>query len=1146
MSFSDYANDFDNSTSSIRSSKDGHFSPSDAARRFTWAYDELQGPLSPGQGLLGFPGFFDNYATAPAPPDLGAFRDTITFFPSRRTISRPIELAASESVPDPYKPQFGGALIISPDGIDHRFEQHRSEESVAYAQNDGSPASIMTYFAEAWYFVPVHIALQLQRAGYHREALDWFRSVYDYTAPLDQRRIAALLARERPPATSAAAQGFTDYRRDANWDWLGDPLNPHRIARTRANTYTRFTNLSIIRCLLEYGESEFTRDTPESVPVARLLFESALELLESADLVQRYGNRCEDLIGRLELKYGDEYLEVVNGSHERWAESLALGSVEKLVPELDKILASGKSAANKREEFAALVESAVTSGGGSEKVGELLDREAELRAEATDAVMMSAPVAGYLARLDTRGDAQASAGAVIASGDAAFVAGAHEFERPASVRIPAAMITACLPPNPLLRALRLRAEANLYKIRTCRNISGVKRELDTYAAPTDTVTGLPSIGSGGQLSVPGLAPLRPTPYRYLALIGRAKEMVQLAQQLETSMLSALQQRDNEAYGLLKARQDVRHSRAVVTLQDLRINEAQDEVQLAELERDRASIQMETYEEWINEGLLAVEEVIVAAYIVGAVAQAANAIASPWAGAQAPNFGFAAAAAASGAVAAAAQGVANVASVYANLERRKQEWNLARDIARQDIAIGNQQIRVANDRKQIVSQEHVIAQLEADNADRTVEFLAGKFTNAELYDWMAAVLEGVYRYFLQQATAMAQLASAQLAFERQETPPPYIRADYWEPLAEAGSGDGPSPDRRGLTGSARLLQDIYQLDQYWFDTNTRKLQLSKTISLAQLAPVEFQRFRESGVITFATPMELFDRDFPGHYLRLIKRVRTSVVALVPPTEGIRAMLTSARVSRVVTGGDIFQTVRVQHGPDAVALTAPRDATGVFELEPQQELLAPFEGIGVDAFWEFRMPRASNPIDYDAIADVLITVDYSALNSFDYGSQVAQKLGRTISADRAYSFRNEFSDAWYDLHNPDETLTPMTVAFEIGKADFPPNLEDLRIAQVALFFASSTDSSAELQVNSLTLTEVGSTGKIGGAAATSAGLISTRRGNAGSWLALLGESPVGTWELALSNTSTVRQLFETEQLDDILFVVTYSGRLPEWPT
>ena len=62
--------------------------------------------------------------------------------------------------------------------------------------------------------------------------------------------------------------------------------------------------------------------------------------------------------------------------------------------------------------------------------------------------------------------------------------------------------------------------------------------------------------------------------------------------------------------------------------------------------------------------------------------------------------------------------------------------------------------------------------------------------------------------------------------------------------------------------------------------------------------------------FVTPMELFDRDFPGHYLRLIRRVRVSVIALVPPTRGLRATLSASGISRVVAGGDSFETIQVR--------------------------------------------------------------------------------------------------------------------------------------------------------------------------------------------------------------------------------------------
>ncbi len=414
--------------------------------------------------------------------------------------------------------------------------------------------------------------------------------------------------------------------------------------------------------------------------------------------------------------------------------------------------------------------------------------------------------------------------------------------------------------------------------------------------------------------------------------------------------------------------------------------------------------------------------------------------------------------------------------------------------------------------------------------------------------MSGILEGVYGYFLHQATSIAQLAAQQLAFERQEAPPPFILADYWEAPGDGlGLGnDGEGADRRGLTGSARLLQDIYKLDQYAFDTDKRKLQLSRTISLARLMPVEFQQFRETGVLNFATPMELFDRDFPGHYLRLIKRVRTSVIALIPPTEGIRATLSTVGISRVVIGGNgLFQVAPIKRSPESVALTSPMNATGLFELTPQtpQEMLLPFEGMGVDTSWELRMPKPSNPFDYSTIADVLLTLEYTALNDFTYQQQVIYQLDTDFSAERPFSFRNEFADPWYDLHNPELTAMPMVVRFRTRRQDFPPNVEDLKIQHVVLYFARRDETTFEVPVTYLRFTEQGGAGAVDGGATSIDGIISTRRGNAGSWTKMLGKSPIGEWELALPNE--MRSRFKDEEIEDMLFVITYRGRTPEWP-
>src|SRR5205823_1591213 len=102
----------------------------------------------------------------------------------------------------------------------------------------------LVYLEEAYYFVPVLAGLQLQRGGEYVAALDWFRLVYDYTLPSQQRSLIGL----------ALGPSGGNYRDDPNiqgdeYDWLRDPLNPHAIARTRRNAYHRFTLLSVNKCL---------------------------------------------------------------------------------------------------------------------------------------------------------------------------------------------------------------------------------------------------------------------------------------------------------------------------------------------------------------------------------------------------------------------------------------------------------------------------------------------------------------------------------------------------------------------------------------------------------------------------------------------------------------------------------------------------------------------------------------------------------------------------------------------------------------------------------------------------------------------------------------------------------------------------------
>jgi receptor-binding and translocation channel-forming TcA subunit of Tc toxin/ABC toxin-like protein/putative peptidoglycan binding protein len=1100
--------------------------------------------------------------------DQGAFRGGFN-----NTTGDPTKLNQSDRLP--LTPRCSGPFEITEQLSDSAKAVRRQRIANVFSANQDGPDSHQTYLEEAYYFVPVFLALQLRRRAQFSSALNWFSTVYDYSLPEPERKLYhGLIEEERLSENLKRAT-----------NWLRDPLNPHAIAATRANSYSRFTLLAIIQCLLEFADAEFTMDSAESVGRARGLYSLALDLLNS-DVLGKQGNPCEALVEELDTDLGPIIASEAVEWQPLWEEAIATLARSGNLQVLDQVIANIQTVflnvnvplLSRLTTMLEIVAEAAVPGLPAITLATIEDQRREVANEVHSMLFANADIfdrarhprkcfADGVRRtisavfgvseneLDTAdlpvlreplrvGHAREVAAPAIgfsipsrfernplatATLVEAFTAEplpainlAMEF---ASGYLPLVNPEFCVQPNPIPAALRLQAEVNLFKIRTCRNIAGDERQLELLATPTDLASIVPSIGSNGTLVLPGPRNLRPTQFRYSVLIERAKQLVGFAQQIEAAFLSALEKRDAEFFQLIRARQELRLSRAGVRLNELRTREAEHAINIALLQREMAEIQEDHFDALIDEkGALGVQ---VASLVTDFFAS-------------------------SGA------GIFKAAAGFVDLANQQREWKLKRTLAEKEIEIGKIQIRAARDHLGVVGQERNIGEMQADHAEATAEFLTNKFTNAELFEWMSEVLEGVYSFFLKQATATARLAEVQLAFERQELAPAIIQADYWEaPLGiEVGPSDS-APDRRGLTGSARLLRDVSQLDQIAFETNKRKLQLTKTISLAQTAPVEFQRFRETGLMRFDTTLDLFDRDFPGHYLRLINRVRTSVIALIPPTLGINATLATSGLSQVVLEENgVFQATPLIRSTESTALTSPREATGLFELTPQSpELLRPFEYMGVATNWELRLPKPSNPFNFDTIADVLLTIEYTALDSLDYRRQVISELDDTLSADRPFSFRQEFADAWYDLHNP-EPNTPLTVRFKTRPSDFRPNLGDFEIQELVLFFSRADGAPETFELNDVRLDfdENENGNLVGGAANSIDSIISTRRGNASEWKVLTfsggpGRTPFGTWTLTLPETLSdgrpTKLAFENEEFADILFVITYAGSTSAWP-
>jgi len=1005
-----------------------------------------------------------------------------------------------------------GATAPTAAGVPDNATQARAYQLTAatgFTQN-------LQYLDEDYYFVRQEVALHLSEAGEYEAALAWFRQIYDYTRPPAARRVAQKLV-----VNGAASPDFVRVA-----GWLQDPLDPHAIAETRRDAYTRFTLLALVNCLLAFADSEYTRGTTESVPRAIRLYLQALALLDVPELTDGTPS-CDDLIGTLLLQAGSD--EVIWGWRDlqlRLPNVRDAATLAKTVTALRPLLTGDGDPVERLAAARQIVDALPREAPAPATVGALLDANAKTEHAVFTAMSANAALAATLEAL-TAGTSPPPPRRV----PLAARRDLPPWDRRGPIDfVPAPKLWACIPPNPDLAALRRRAQLNLEKIRQCRNIAGLAWE--PAPEPVSADAGVDALTSDPLMqSATTRQPFPPVPYRYSTLIERAKQLADRAAHFEQAMLSALQSADAERYEELKARQDLELSAAAVRVKDIQVTQANDSMDAARLQRERARLQEDHYDTLLSAGM---SENETAAMFLNAISAG---ISGTQSGGDAAGIG-------------AAAGMGGVLfSTYASQERRQQDWFLALEVSRQDVSIGDDQVRITEDAIAAATQERAIAELKANQAATVVQFLATKqFGSAALYEWMANVQEDVYRFFLQAGASTALVAQAMLAFERQEPVPSFIRSDYWRRLesGDAAATSGLPADTRGLTGSARLLQDIYELDQYAFQTNQRKLQLTETLSLAELDPLAFARFQQTGVLRFSTPMRLFDARFPGHYLRLIRRVRASIIASIPPGRGVRATLASTGSSRVVVGPDRFQAVRVQREPEQIAFTAPRDATGVSDLDASGELRLPFEGMGLDASWELRVARPANLFDYRTIADVLLTIDYSALDSPTYRKDVIRSLDRSVSSDRPFSFRQQFADAWYDLLNPDQaTPPPMTVTFHTRVDDFPANLSDLTIRALALYFARPEGGAAALPTARLRFTPAGgATIDLGQAAADSDGVISTRRGR---WAAILAPPrlPVGTWELAFPDNAATRQAFGGGGIEDLLLVVTFGARTAAWP-
>lgn len=809
--------------------------------------------------------------------------------------------------------------------------------------------------------------------------------------------------------------------------YLQQPFDPHAIAGVRPLSYARHAVQVYVDNLLDWADAEFTRDTAESVAAARELYESAGDIL-GLDAVPEdlcaagYGTLLLQVLKALPGAVASTWRPLLEAI---WKELHRLGSTQRtreVVDELRGILASNASEPKKR---AALLRVLMGLRGRNAAPARTVRDARRAREDAGRSDELELWGLGRLEVLDALDDL-----------------GSVSTELPVT-EVPAAFFDFgfCIPRNPAYEALRFRVDANLEKIRTCRNIAGIRRSLESYAVVQDPTALIQQAqAAGGDLE--DFIPAEPPPmFRYGYLWERARQATTTAQHLESYLLTSLEKLDAAEYTLLQARNDLKLASADVAVHALRVREASLGVTQATLQRDRAVFSSTHFQELLQAGNNGFEQTALILLRIASFVPSSVSV----------SFGMSPSVSVGVSPSGILQNEATIQNTLASYERRAEEWRYQRDLADWDAKIAEGQIDVAGAQVDIASEELQVASLTAEQAGGMVAFLTEQFTSAELYRWMVRELRKLYRRSLSLAVGLGRAAQQALAFELQE------------PLNFVGTQYGDSK-REGLLGSEQLAVDLDRLDQHRLAKAERRRELTKTVSLALRMPSEFQALRETGLLTFTTPASWFDRDFPGHYMRLVKSVEFSVIALTPALEGIRANVSHHGLSRVMVGPPFAAPVILQRPPETVSLSSPRTDGGLFQLRLDDPMLLPFEGSGVEATWTLELAKAANAFNFDTLVDVLMTIRYTAKEDFGYRQRIVAELESGFTAMASFAARQTFPDAWFHLHNPvfrqnaadygfgpGQVRPPYTFRVEIGRGHFPPNELDVTLRRILVVTA-----------------------------------------------------------------------------------------------
>jgi hypothetical protein len=681
-----------------------------------------------------------------------------------------------------------------------------------------------------------------------------------------------------------------------------------------------------------------------------------------------------------------------------------------------------------------------------------------------------------------------------------------------------------------------RVADRLFKIRNGLNLDGVKQSLALFSPPVDVLALVKAFAGGGGLAQALSDYNAAVPhYRCTFLLAKARELAGRASQLGGALLSALEKQDAEELNLLRNTQERGILELTLDIKQQQLEAARQSAAGLRASLNSARTRQAYYRRMLAEGLSGYEiwQLVATSIALNLTYGAASLSHASSGAALIPNLGsfFAitfgglqiapslkATSEALGAAASANSSMSSLASLLGGWDRRRQEWELQRDLSGHDIEQITRQINAADIQVEIARQEIQVQRRQIRNNQSIDTFMKSKFTSQQLYRWMVGKLSALYFQTYQLALDYAKSAARALQFEQgwTEGEAPTIGAYYWDSL------------HKGLLAGERLQLDLDRMEKTYLDKNKRRFEISKTVSLMLTDPLALVSLQQKGSCEFELPEALFDQDFPGHYCRQIKSISVSFPAVVGPYENFNATLTQLGhrtllrpdldgVKYLLTGeGEQPGSLRFDWRPtQQVALSRGVNDSGLFQLNYQDERFLPFEGTGAVSRWRLQINGVDGQQHRAHLRDVILTVQYTALPGGDDFADKVKTALPPVGRARMLNFAYDAPQEWQAfLMDPSRGLS-----IQLDRAQLP-GATRAEVTGLYLHYELTDDGASAIGRQALRLE-------------TSGGTLELAPDTARGELSL----PLGTWTLVPTARA---DRFTAANLKNVALVVTYTAK------